>query len=200
MIRLLLSSILSRVWRVHRQYVMELDISGDLKKVDPLIPLSFRTATEEDILGMDEEATNFIPERKPYFVERLKKGDKCLLAFHQETLAGYLWLMYGRMELSKSVHMAISPDRAYIYNGFTRKEFRGKRVINALRSQWVDMLRADGKTCIVGTIYHDNASSLQSGFRTGYKNVGTIYQLRIFMIDYPYMPGKLKRYIQSARH
>ncbi len=196
-VRYLPAYISSMVFRLQRQLVFELDITSPLVKVKPLIELSYRMANSDDIASMDEKKTNFIPERKRFFIDRLQQGDQCLLAFHKETLAGYLWLMKGAMELSRSVHLSLPDHRAYVYNGYVINEYRGKRVINALRSQWIDMLRAEGKTRLVATVYHDNASSIQTIIRSGYEKIGTIWQTRVMLLNFPFLPRKERRYLQS---
>src|SRR6185503_14723297 len=80
--------------------------------------LSFRfaSAAEAALGGMDPAET----------AQALGSGDRCLLQFDGGKLVGYTWVAVSPLVfLTEGLHLPLPADGAYIYNTYTKPEYRG---------------------------------------------------------------------------
>jgi len=181
--------------RIRRVNIYELNLEDSVRRILPQVKISFRLAEVTDIESMDEENYGYNSEAKKYSVERLKKGDECVLALYNGKIAGYMWIMKGYMELSQFKHIRVPKNRAYIYNGFVLKEFRGKRILNAMDTFVIEKLRKEDKKYLVTTVAQDNKSPVKARDRMGFKKVGEIIAFKALGYQYSYVPKKSLDYI-----
>lgn len=192
-----LKSAATKIFRVNSLIIFELDIESPVRKIFPSIELSFAIASEEEIDSMDEEHYGYDEKGKQYSKDRLKKGDKCILAVYGGKITGYLSAMKDNMELSQLNHIPLHRNRAYLYKGFVLEEFRGKRVLNALVAYMINTLKKDGKSFLVYTVAKDNKPSIKATERMGFKRVGQIIQVKLFGLRYDYISRMDLEYIQG---
>jgi L-amino acid N-acyltransferase YncA len=182
---------------INKLIIFELDIENPKKIIPSPINLSFRICKKKDIDLMDNEFYDYNEKGKKYSKNQFDKGDRCILAINNDRIIGYVWIMKNHMELSVYNHIPISTKRSYIYKGFVLKEFRGKRVLNAIDKYIIDLLNEDGKKFIVTTVSIYNKHSIRARERLGFKRVGKIIQMRFLGLKYDYIPKKELKYLQS---
>ena len=132
----------------------------------------FRWATLEDIERLKTDSSSKIFERD---VESLKSGNRCLLQYDGDTLAGYTWIAGSRLvELMWGMHFNLADDLVYNYNGFTMPAYRGT-AFQALRHLKVlEHTRDEGTRRLFGYVDHLNYNSLKGVQKSGYQAVGTL--------------------------
>jgi hypothetical protein len=182
---------------ISKTIIFELDLENSGLKNAADLNLFFRLATKEDIGAMDEENYDYDQNAKKYLINRLEKGDRCILTLHDNKIIGYLWMMSGSMELTQQKHISLSKNRAYSYKEFVLKEFRGKRVHQSMYDYLIDMLKKEDKRFVVSTIDADNKSSLKTRGRGGFKIVGNIIRISFFGLKYDYLKKKDLFYLQN---
>ena len=175
---------------INTLFIYELDLKKPVKKIDPRTKLSFRLASEDDIDFMEEKRYMMSQKRKKHSKERLEKGDKCVLAIHNDEIVGYSWAMKDAMELSQFNLIPLPENKVYLYNAFVVEEFRGKRVNGAMRQYFDNILINEGKTTIVATISKYNKPSIKSAERMDPKKIGKVTQIRFFGLKYDYISKK----------
>ena len=183
------------IFRVRRVIIYELALENHEGKILPEIEISFRPARRADIESMSVELFGYNHKATQYSLERLDQGDECILAVHNGLIAGYVWIMKDSMELSQFRHIRVPKDKAYIYNGFVLKEFRGKRILNALDGYVIEKLKREGKKFLIATVAHDNKPPIKAQERIGFKKVGEIIGLKALGYQYSYIPKKSLDYI-----
>lgn len=188
---------LENIFKIKKLIIFELDIENPTKIIPSPITLSFRFGTKKDIDSMDNMYYDYDAKGKKYSKNQFDKGDNCVLAINNNRIIGYVWIMKNYMELSKYNHIPISIKRSYIYKGFVLKEFRGKRVLNAIDNYIINILNKEGKKFIVTTVEISNKSSIKARDRLGFKKVGKIIQIIFFGLKYDYIPKKDLIYLQS---
>jgi len=161
------------------------------------LDLYFRLATGEDILSMDKENYDYDEKAKQYFINRLEKGDRCILALHRNKIISYLWVMNGLMELTEYRHIILSNNRAFSYKEFVLEEYRGKRVHSTIYAYLANMLKNEGKCYVVSTVDADNKLSLMTRSRSNFKVIGNIIRIRFFGFSYDYLKKKYILYLQN---
>jgi hypothetical protein len=162
------------------------------------IKLSFKFTSENELDLLDEKKYFLNKKRKKYLFDRLKKGDKCLLAIFKKEIIGYLWIMYNEMELSDKEHISLPNNKVYQYNGYVINQYRGKRIIGALREYFVEKLKNDGKKYLYISIPSNNTSSIKGLNDTGKnKMIGNFFHIKFLFFKYNFISKKLLRYIQK---
>ena len=182
------------IWRV---IILESKLKNTCFKKNTKLKLSFRLATKKDIKEMDNEKYGYSINSKKYFINRLEKGDRCILALYDKKIIGYLWAMKDFMEITQHKHIALSKDKVYLFNAFVLKEFRGQRIITVMHEYICDILKKEGKRIVVLVIDADNKSSLKTRYRCGDKRIGIIIRVRFFGLKYDYINKKVLFYLQN---
>ena len=178
--------------------IKEIDLKNSNRKPIQSIDLDFKIASSEDLDLMDEKRHNMSPERKNYLKDRLKAGDKCILALNNGEIVGYSWAMKDAMELSQFNLIPLPKNKVFLYNAYVVDDFRGKRVNNALNRYFCDnILLKEGKTKMIATISKDNNPSLKSANRSDSKKVGEIVQIRFLGLKYDYISKKALKDLQT---
>jgi len=182
-----------------KAYIFEFNLQNPEPQRDCLLRISLRIATETDIMNLDGELYDYNKNAKKYSQDRLKKGDKCILAIHNGKIVGYLWTMAdSKMEVGQSKFIDISKNRAYSYKAFVLKEYRGMRIQGEMYAYLIKLLKKDGKKYSIITIDSNNKPSLKIMKRGEYKVVGSIIHIRFFGLKIDYMNKKSKKYLQRA--
>jgi len=182
---------------VYRTKIFELDLEHPGPKIISDLNPSFRLATKKDILSMDKAHYDYHKKEKKFFIDRLKEGDRCILALYNGKTIGYIWVMKNQMELRPNKYISLSKDRSYTYKEFVLNEYRGRRIHGAIYAYLSDMLRRDGKRFVVSAVDMDNKSALKSKSRGGYRIIGNLTRLRFFGLKFDYIKKKELCYLQN---
>jgi ribosomal protein S18 acetylase RimI-like enzyme len=193
----ILKFIKTNICGISKVIIFEFDLNNSVPTVSSQINFSIRMATKEDIDLIDEERYDYNLKGKQYSKERLSKGDKCFLALHNGGIIGYVWIMKNDMELSEFNHVPLSKKRVYTYKAFILKEFRGKRIRNAIDVYLFKMFRKAGKRFVICLVDKDNEPSIRCKERLGFKKIGYINQLRFFGLKYDYLKKNDRLYLQN---
>ena len=195
----ILKYIKAKIFKISKVIIFELALVKSVSKVATELELSFRMASEKDINSMDEKHYGYDSKGKQYSKDRLAKGDKCILALHNDKIIGYIWLMKDHMELSQYNHIPLPKNKAYTYNGFVLKKYRGKRVHAAMYAYIVDMLKKDGKRFVISEVDEANKPALKTknNERGEFRKIGKIIQIRFLGLKYDYIKKKELKYLQT---
>ena len=147
---------------------------------------------------MDMEHYTYDENSKKYSLSRLEKGDRCVLAIHNNKIVGYLWSMRDTMEINQFKHIPLAKDRSSSYKGFVLKEYRGSRIQAAMYDFLIDILKNDGKRFVVSVVDFDNKPSIRTKQRGGYKTVGQIVHISFFGLRYDAINKKTLSYLQNS--
>jgi 4-hydroxy-tetrahydrodipicolinate reductase len=80
--------------------------SGTAMKFAQIIASSL----EKDIEEMDERLYDYSKNAKQYSIDRLEKGDRCILALYNDKIIGYIWVMRDTMEITQFKHISLSKN------------------------------------------------------------------------------------------
>ena len=189
--------IATRIFTIRRVIIFELDLEEPVKKVDCQINVFLRLASKSDIESMNKEDFDYDQKGKKYSRERLKRGDRCILALHNDQIIGYVWVMEGQMELSIDNHVPLPKNKAYAYKGFVAEQYRGKRVLNYIDKFLIEKLKKDHKKCLLTTVDINNTQAVKAKVRMGFKKAGTVIQFKILGQEHDYISRKDLLYLQT---
>jgi len=183
--------------RISKIAIYEFELEKPPTKITPKIDLVYRLATINDVISMGEEL-GYGKKEKRFSIERLKKGDKGILALHKNQVVGYQWIMKEKMELSLNNHIVLPKSKVYVYKAFVKQEFRGKRISNLLDNYiFRNLKKKEGITYVFSNIAETNRPAIKARERIGWKIVGHIIQFRFFGLNYDYISKKDLGYLQN---
>lgn len=108
------------------------------------------------------------------------KGDWCYAYFDGDKLASYGWYSYQPTRVGEEFDFEFPNQYAYMYRGFTERDYRGARLHGHGMVQAVHRVANEGRRGLIGLVEAQNAASLRSVQRIGYRRQGTIIMFRFF--------------------
>ena len=185
------------IFNIEKLKIFELNLENPIKEIFPQIEFTIRLGSKKDIDSMDLINYRYDFAGIQYSKDRLEKGDKFILAEKDGKIIGYTWVMENLMELSIYNHISLPNKRVYYYKNFVLKEFRRKRVLNAIDNYVINMLRKDKKKYLVTTVAVKNKPAIKARERIGFKRIGKIVHFRFFGLKYDFIPKKDLNYLQN---
>jgi hypothetical protein len=109
------------------------------------------------------------------------KGDKCYALFDGDTIMSYGWYSTKPTRLTEAPGepmVSFDPSYAYTYNGFTRPEYRGRRLHAVGMAAALDELTDEGISGMLASVGSSDFSSIKSCYRMGYETCGYLLMFR----------------------
>lgn len=129
-----------------------------------------RLATERDLDQMEVEGKwQISPELRDSF----RNGDRCLLSFIANEMAGYTWIhTAGHPQLIPGLRISIPENFGYNYAGFTLPKFRGHGLQPYRHHEILNYPDWRDKKGMFGYVELTNWSSKKGQSKSGYKKLG----------------------------
>jgi ribosomal protein S18 acetylase RimI-like enzyme len=158
------------VFRYHRWWLIERDVSLELPETASAGPLEYRVCTAADL-------PLFRSVRSPWrvwrriFLDRWHRGQLCIACLDSSAVAGYVWIA-RTPERDRMIGIKIVPgvDESYGFDLYVKPEYRRRGVAFSLISLWLRDARALGKRRATGIVLDSNTRMLMAtilgfGFR-----------------------------------
>jgi hypothetical protein len=164
--------------------------------------LTLEPAYRAEFLGPDE-LDRYVAQPEygltEQFVSReLAMGHECFAIRHGDALATYGWYSTTATHFTDDLSVRFDRHWVYMHSGFTHPTFRGRRLHAYGMTIVLTLYRARGYTGLVSVVHSDNAASLKSCARMGYRRFGTIYACRPGRLLGLRRPGLLDRAVILA--
>lgn len=115
------------------------------------------------------------------FISRsIQNGDRCHAYFDGDRLASYGWCSSGPTRLGDYFTFTFPDEYAYMYRGFTMRDYRGARLNGHGMMEAVNLEVAEGGRGLVGLVEVQNFASLRSGYRVGFRREGIVFTFKLF--------------------
>lgn len=113
------------------------------------------------------------------FVRReLSMGHECFAIRDGQSLATYGWYSTTPTHFTDDLSVRFDRRWVYMHSGFTHPAYRGRRLHAFGMTIVLTLYRARGFKGLVSIVHSNNAASLKSCARMGYRHFGTIYTAR----------------------
>lgn len=112
--------------------------------------------------------------------QAVRRGDWCYLIDDRGKPISHGWYTTKTSPIKGGISLEFSMLYLYMYNGFTRPEYRGRRLHAFGMAQGLRIAHGDGYRGLISFVDADNAASLRSIERLGYKIFGNCYIARLF--------------------
>lgn len=151
----------------------------DIRDVQPRIPVEFRFATERDLLLLDAKEYGYSEEARHFGLERMRAGDRLVLAIHQGKVVYFGWLMFGQMDLAMRDYYFVPGRSIYAYKLFTHADYRGKQICPAFYSFLKRHYSPLGQERVLCWVASDNEASIKTHRSAGLLQTGAYWDVRI---------------------
>lgn len=138
--------------------------------------LEFRFLEINEIMQFAQDPLNEIGAD---FIHRASSSnDLCFAVLDGNQLASYGWYALQSIEAEHNFGTALSfpAHVAYMYKGFTKPEYRGRRLHGIGMGLALSRLESHGVTALVSTVEFTNWASLKSCLRLGYQRLGKLWK------------------------
>jgi len=150
---------------------------------EPICEVKARIPIEISLLQKSEiaEYVEFRPEVEGAEVEaQLNAGDWCFVARHQGRIVCARWATTRPVWSDYlSCELRLATDEVYIYDVFTKSEFRGQAVSPATSTEMLRYFCTAGYRRIVTMVLPENQPSLRAVAKTGHRPYGLIGYVKI---------------------
>jgi hypothetical protein len=108
-----------------------------------------------------------------------EKGDQCYGAMDGDRLTCYGWYSNKPTEAVDGLTLHFNSDYVYMYRGYTHPDYRGKRLHAIGMNRALREFLGRGSKGLVSYVESNNFGSLQSVYRMGYQDFGSVVVLKI---------------------
>lgn len=186
-------------FQVDNLVCFDVDRLGEPPPIEP--GLTFRFLTPAEVLTFASDPANEI--ERTMAQRALAAQDLCFGVIAEGRLAGYGWCAFDFIDPQHCGGLAMScpPHVAYLYKGFTRPEFRGKR-LNGVRVLLAGReLAKRGIRKLVGLVDWTNWSSMRSSVVAGGTSLGRLVTIGLGRYRWTFYPKAAREIgIQFGRH
>jgi len=131
---------------------------------------------EADLRRYARDSANDLTDA--FLDQALAKGDRCYAILDGDVLASYGWYSRDDTHITDELVLRFSREWLYMYKAYTMPRYRGLRLNAIGMAALLDEGRRLGLRGLVSFVEANNYSSLNSGYRMGYQDVGRIVALK----------------------
>lgn len=102
----------------------------------------------------------------------IRRGDRCLAAFRNNHIVGYLWIAAGWAPHLDPIEVRVPPGVDYRYKCYVDPEFRCQGVARGLYRFADSLMRVEGRTCALLCVSPHNLASIHAARAAGATRVG----------------------------
>lgn len=141
------------------------ELDGPLPESPPSAGLTVREASERDVDALLRGSDPF--RSASALCERFRRADRCFAVFDADgEVLHSRWLTSGSPYLPEVRRsLLLPPHTAYFYDGFTRRDARGRGLDGVARSAIFAALRAEGYRRALSYVRGDNPAGLRAARR-----------------------------------
>ena len=148
----------------------------------PAAPAQGFAGTIREGTAHDLDALTRCTDKRARFQSRFNLGDRCLLAFDQGEVVGYLWFC-GRdtyTEEQSGYTFTVQRDSVYSYDAYVREEYRQQGILSQLRVVLYRWMTQHGREKIAILISYDNDIAWMANLKKGFVPYQKTLCLRLF--------------------
>jgi ribosomal protein S18 acetylase RimI-like enzyme len=191
--------IISYIFVINKVLIFQNDLENEVPKSRVEIEIKFRIAKIKDIEQMKNQEYGWDEKGKNYCINRLKKGDICILGIYDDKIISYIWGMKNEMEISMSKIIKLPKEKSYSYNGFVHEDYRGNKVHSAMINQLYSYFKSNGKRYVLSGVDKKNKPALKTKNKDRgiYKKIAYYWHIKIFRKDIAFINEKNLKNIRN---
>ena len=189
--------LLSRVWRTlqkegllsfwlksidalgyRRLYLLRRPLAEPILDCPTTLPVAIGWLTLEDV----QDYLVFRPDASSHDVtQQLLRGDRCLVARHQDRIVGAIWGSSESIHMQRSLgrDLPLAAGEAYQFDAYTLPEVRGMGIASALSVAWLRNLRDEACVAAILLTVPWNGAHLRCYAKAGYRVTAVVRYVRL---------------------
>jgi hypothetical protein len=157
-----------------RMYLLRRRLTEPILDCPPALPVEIGWLMLEEV----QDYLVFRPDASCHEVtQQLLKGDRCLVARHEDRIVGAVWGLSTRQ--LPGLDLPLAAGEAYQSDAYTLPEVRGMGIAPALSVAWLRHLRDEACVAAIRLTFPWNVAALRSHAKSGYRVAAVIRCLRL---------------------
>lgn len=175
---------LSGIGCYRRSLLLERSLNEPIPEIKPQVQVTIdllkKTEAHEYIAFRSKENLSEEEDNPSLIVDRLNYNNWCFVARHEGEMISTSWAIIQRARIpSLFCEIQMANDEIYIYDSFTRPDFRGKSILPAIRAEMMRYFRAAGYRRMISQISPENKASLRAVQKVGTRPFGIMGFVKI---------------------
>ena len=161
-----------------RLYLLRRPLAEPIVDCPTTLPVAIGWLTLEDV----QDYLVFRPDASGHDVTQLLlKGDRCLVARHEDRIVGAAWGSSTRLNTEPSLgrDLPLAAGEFYQFDAYTLPEVRGMGIAPALSVAWLRHLRGEACVDAIRLTFPWNEAALRSHAKAGYRVTAVVRCLRL---------------------
>jgi GNAT superfamily N-acetyltransferase len=147
----------------------------------PVAPASLPPGVELAVWDSLASAADAPPGWHPEAESRIRDGQACAVARHGRDIVSYCWLTCAPAWAGEIDRFVVpGPGDVYLYEAFTRPEWRGRALFPALLGRLVSFARARGRQRALIFVLSSNRPSRRAIERAGFARFAGVSRLQMW--------------------
>ena len=161
-----------------RLYLLRRPLAEPILDCPTTLPVAIGWLTLEEV----QDYLVFRPDASGHVVTQLLlKGDRCLVARHEDRIVGAAWGSSTRLNTEPSLgrDLPLAAGESYQFDAYTLPEVRGMGIAPALSVAWLRHLRGEACADALLLTFPWNVAALRSYAKSGYRVTAVVRCLRL---------------------
>jgi ribosomal protein S18 acetylase RimI-like enzyme len=113
--------------------------------------------------------------------QRFARGEECFVAYASDMVVAYGWTSYREVEIGEiNKLMHVKPDEVYLYDFYTRPEYRGNNLYPAVLSHILRFLAEGGFRLALIFVLIENLTSRRGVTKAGFRQFQIVSCITLF--------------------
>ncbi len=178
--------LLSEIGCYRRLLLLERSLEDPIPEIKPHVPVTIdllkKTELDEYVLFSFKNYLIRDNHDVSRIIHRLSAGDLCFVARHEGELISFSWATTHPTReyyFYTASEIPMMPGEVYVYDSFTRTDFRGLAVSPKIRAEMIRYFRSIGyRRMILGTLPENNLN-LRAVRKVGFQPFGLVGYIKI---------------------
>jgi len=161
-----------------RLYLLRRPLAEPILDCPTMLPVAIGWLTLEEV----QDYVAFRPDASVHDVTQLLlKGDRCLVARHEDRIVGAVWGSSTRLNTERSLgrDLPLAAGESYQFDAYTLPEVRGMGIAPALSVAWLRHLRDEACVDAIRLTFPWNVAALRAHAKAGYRVAAVVRCLRL---------------------
>ena len=161
-----------------RMYLLRRPLAEPILDCPTTLPVVIGWLTLEDV----QDYLVFRPDASVHEVtQQLLKGDRCIVARHEDRIVGAVWGSSVRITTERSLgrDLPLAAGEAYQYDAYTLPEVRGMGIAPAIGVAFLRHLRDEACVTAIRLTFPWNVAALRSHAKAGYRVAAVVRCVRL---------------------
>jgi hypothetical protein len=169
--------LLSEIGCYRRLLLLQRSLDESIPEIKLRLPVTIKLLKRTEL----DEYLIFRPKVNPSCImDRFRVGHWCFVARYDERIISASWAATHRAwSFYLACEIPLMPDEVYVYDSFTKPEFRGQAIFPAMRAKTMLHFHAAGYRRMIGGVAPENKPMLRAVHKIGFRSFRMMAYIKI---------------------